>query len=614
MLRRLRPLVFALFLATWLSAPIAVMAATYYVAPGGLDTNPGSSTQPWATLQRAADVVNAGDTVRVRAGSYRGFYVDRSGTSVAPISFVADAGVAITADNPVTPDGINVEGAAYVVIDGFTVNNRTRAGIRTALSDFVTIRNCRGGYNGRWGILTGFADDLLIEDNEMHHSIAEHGIYVSNSGDRPVIRRNVSYANYAIGIHMNGDASLGGDGVISGALVEDNIIYGNGAGGGSGINMDGVSDSVVRNNLIYDHHSSGISMYRIDGGTGSRNNLVVNNTIIVASDGRWAINISNGSTGNRIFNNILFSHHSFRGAITIDATSRTGFSSDYNSVMDRFSIDGGSTRIGLASWRALGYDAHSFIAAPQDHFVAIGSDYRLRSDSPAVDTGTATAAPPLDLDGVSRPQGLAVDIGAYERPIAATATPVPTPTPVPGSYRISGRIRFHANDAPVAGVELSFVNDGATATVTTGADGSYISPPLPAGRWSVVPAKTGGSDNGISSLDAAYVLQALVGGRTFDARQSLACDVTGDGTLSALDAARVLQVSLDMGERFPAAEACDSDWLFFAVAIDGTAVPPSLDGGECEPGAAIFDSLSEDLTQQNFLAVPFGDCTGNWTP
>ena len=82
---------------------------------------------------------------------------------------------------------------------------------------------------------------------------------------------------------MNGDASQGGDGTISGALVEGNVIYGNGAGGGSGINMDGVIDSVVRNNLLYDNHASGISLYRIDGATGSTNNVVVNNTIINAS-------------------------------------------------------------------------------------------------------------------------------------------------------------------------------------------------------------------------------------------------------------------------------------------------------------------------------------------
>jgi hypothetical protein len=602
-----------MFLASWLIAPVAAEAATYYVAPDGNDANPGTSGQPWQALQHAAEVVEAGDTVRVRAGNYRGFYVDRSGVAGAPISFIADPGVAITADNPFTPDGINVEGAAHVVIDGFTADGRTRAGIRAALSEFVTIRNCRAGHNGRWGILTGFVDDVLIEDNEMHHSIAEHGIYVSNSGDRPIIRRNVVHDNRANGIHMNGDVSLGGDGVISGALVERNVIYGNGAGGGSGINMDGVSEGVVRNNLIFDHHSSGISLYRIDGGTGSRNNLVVNNTIVVAADGRWAVNISNGSTGNRLFNNILFTYHSWRGVISIDASSRIGFVSDYNSLMDRFSIDGGNSRIGLASWQGLGYDGHSILAAPEDHFVASGSDFRLRLDSPAIDGGTAVGAPPFDLDGVIRPQGAAVDIGAYERPTASTATPVPTATPLPGSHTISGRVRFHANGAAVAGVEVSFVGAG-NAAVSTDADGNYSSPPLAAGSWLVMPTKIGGTQNGVSSLDAAYVLQAMVGGRAFDERQAIACDVTGDGTLSALDAARILRVSIGLSERFSAAERCGSDWLFFGIEADGVVVPPALDGEECQTGAVIFDPLSADISAQDFLAVPFGDCTGNWTP
>src|SRR4029453_17768498 len=96
-----------------------------------------------------------------------------------------------------------------------------------------------GDLNGRWGVLTGFSDDLLIEDNEMSRSVAEHGIYVSNSGDRPGIRRNHVWGNSGNGIHMNGDLSQGGDGVISGAVVEGNLIHGNGRTGGSGINGAG---------------------------------------------------------------------------------------------------------------------------------------------------------------------------------------------------------------------------------------------------------------------------------------------------------------------------------------------------------------------------------------
>src|SRR5262249_53770982 len=156
---------------------------------------------------------------------------------------------------------------------------------------------------------------------------------------------------------------------------------------------DGVSDSVVRNNLLYDNHASGISLYRIDGATGAKNNLVVNNTIINAADGRWCVNINNGSTGNHVLNNILYNFHDFRGVITIDSSSRSGFVTDYNSLMDRFSINACSSVVDFATWQGLGYDAHSFLATPADHFIAPGTDFHLLSTSPAIDTGTATDAP-----------------------------------------------------------------------------------------------------------------------------------------------------------------------------------------------------------------------------
>ena len=79
------------------------------------------------------------------------------------------------------------------------------------------------------------------------------------SGDNPIIRGNI-HDNHACGLHMNGDASMGGDGVISNALVENNVIYNNGVGGGSGINCDGVTDSIIRNNLLYNNHANGRSL------------------------------------------------------------------------------------------------------------------------------------------------------------------------------------------------------------------------------------------------------------------------------------------------------------------------------------------------------------------
>jgi parallel beta-helix repeat protein len=199
---------------------------------------------------------------------------------------------------------------------------------------FVTIRNITTSNNGVWGIFTGHVNDLLIESNTASGSVDQHGIYVSNSGDRPVIRNNVLFNNHDNGIHMNGDLSQGPptDGIISGAIVSGNIIYNNGTGGGSGINMDGVQNSRVENNLLYNNHASGISLYSIDGAAGSTGNLVVNNTIIEASDARWALNILDGSTNNTARNNILLNNHPNRGAINISSDSLPGFVSDYNVV------------------------------------------------------------------------------------------------------------------------------------------------------------------------------------------------------------------------------------------------------------------------------------------
>ena len=49
----------------------------------------------------------------------------------------------------------------------------------------------------------------MIENNETSGSAIEHGIYVSNSGDRPIIRNNLSWGNDRNGIHVNGDAEQG---------------------------------------------------------------------------------------------------------------------------------------------------------------------------------------------------------------------------------------------------------------------------------------------------------------------------------------------------------------------------------------------------------------------
>src|SRR5688572_4392438 len=96
-----------------------LVLSTFYVANTGSNQNAGTDQAPWLTLQHAANRVQAGDTVVVRAGTYTGFDLRTDGTADLPIRFLADAGVVINVRNAITNDGINLEGADYVTIAGF---------------------------------------------------------------------------------------------------------------------------------------------------------------------------------------------------------------------------------------------------------------------------------------------------------------------------------------------------------------------------------------------------------------------------------------------------------------------------------------------------------------
>lgn len=396
------------------AAPAA--AGTYYVDPRGDDSAAGGETTPWRTLQHAAERVVAGDTVYVRPGTYRGFDLRASGAEGAPIRFVGEDGAIINLDNPETPDGINVEGVSWVEIEGFTVRGSSRAGIRAAECGAVTIRRNRVDAIGNWGIFTGFCDDLLVTDNVVSGIERQHGIYLSNSGDDPIVRRNTVFECGQSGIQLNGDLSAGGDGVITGAVIEENVVHHTGRSGGAAINLDGVVGAVIRNNLLYENQANGIAIFRIDGGAPSTGNQVINNTVVMPAKTRWALHIWYASTNTVVRNNILLSDHDRRGAIDLSKDSLPGLTSDHNIVIGRFTLDDANTVIDLDRWRReTGQDASSFVATAADLFVDPAYDkLEPKPGSPAIDKGADEGAPSRDLLGRARPFGVAPDIGAHE--------------------------------------------------------------------------------------------------------------------------------------------------------------------------------------------------------
>ncbi|HSQ01116.1 MAG TPA: hypothetical protein VL049_28175, partial [Candidatus Dormibacteraeota bacterium] len=195
-----------------------------------------------------------------------------------------------------------------------------------------------------------------------------------------------------------------------------------------------------------------------------------------------------------------------------------------------------------------------------------------------------------------------------------TATSTGTQTPVPQNGAVHGAVTYYSNQQAVPSVEVH-LSGSDSATVQTNAQGQY-SASLPQGIWVVEPAKSGAFGIAVSSLDAARVLQAVAGLQFFSDQQRLACDTTGDGTLSTLDAVYILQFSAGLIDQLPAAKTCGSDWLFSpepAAAPNQTIVPPVLMGGTCQPGAILFNPLTGVAEGQNFDGILLGDCTGNWT-
>ena len=429
------------------AVPLAAAADCASASIRCVDDTAGSS-QEYQTIQAAANAAVAGDTVVVFDGSYGGFVSVRSGTATSPIVFQANgAGVLVNTPGNSNGDNINIEGTNYVIVDGFRVANAGRTGIRVVNSRGVIVRNNVITNSGKWGILTGFAVEVQILNNQTSGSIGEHGIYVSNSNvaaDNPVIRGNHSFGNSFNGIQINGDCFMGGDGIIQGAVLENNTIHDNGY---KGFSLISIHDSVVQNNVIYNNGTrnggaGGIHLADEPGcNDNSNNNVVVNNTL--KEPRITGIRISQGS-GNILFNNIAISSKPIideLGGNIIDGTSNIAWTASTGLFVNE-----------------------------------AAADFHLAPGSSAIDRGRASLsgknAPAVDFDGNSRPQGALHDSGAYE---FASSTPDATRPSVTINQAAAqadptgtSPINFTAVfSEPVSGFTGSDVTLGGTSGATT---------------------------------------------------------------------------------------------------------------------------------------------------
>jgi hypothetical protein len=279
-----------------------VSAATYYVAPTGLDTHPGTLALPWRTVQKAANTLRPGDTVLVRSGTYsEAVTINVSGTSATSgaITFsnypdetpILD-GSALTVPADSDTGLLYLNNNRYITIQGFVLRNySTKAIAPTPAGIFITgacnsiqVKDCNiygitstGGDPANSGNAFAIAvygtsstpcTGIIIDGNEIHNCKTGSSETVSLNGNVTnfQVTNNLIHDNNNIGIDFIGFEGTAPtpaldqarDGICEGNIVwnissQGNQAYPNGDYSADGLYVDGGTHIIIQGNISYDN-------------------------------------------------------------------------------------------------------------------------------------------------------------------------------------------------------------------------------------------------------------------------------------------------------------------------------------------------------------------------
>ncbi|RJQ32186.1 MAG: DUF1565 domain-containing protein [Actinobacteria bacterium] len=412
----------------------------YYVAKTGSDSNDGSETSPFLTIQKAANTVQAGDTVYVKEGNYDERIIPaNSGTEGSKITFKNyQNDVVVTKGFTLLKDYIRVEGFEITntlnhwrdgsgiwvqsshseIINNYIHHTFTNAtGIRFAYQaifgqDYGTISPIYGSiikgntitYAGGQGIeIHGY--DILVEDNDISHPLNEDGLRFF--GKNLIIRSNYIHDILLSEVPPTAhtDAFQTFD-KVDNVLIEGNYVYniGHQIMMLSGNYRGPVSNVVIKNNIFEKCGSYGF--YLMAG----QNLSFLNNTFIDMNFGSIITRAQNGmeTTGTVIKNNLFYQS----GSWTYTDNSIPA-QADYNLAYP------------TKTWNQPP-EAHGKVGIDPQLTNYANHDFHLQATSPAINAGTSDGASATDKDGNARVG--TPDIGAYE--YQGEVTP-PTPEPEP---------------------------------------------------------------------------------------------------------------------------------------------------------------------------------------
>jgi parallel beta-helix repeat protein len=314
---------------------------TLYVAQKNsacIEFGPGTASQPFCTIQEAASVAVAGQTVQVAAGTYpEDVTPAHTGLPGSPITFTAAPGALVTVTGTVADsDGFTIFGKSHITIRDFTISGTAGHGISAILtcSYLRIIGNhiTRAGRSTnpstiRRAINLDVATHSLVQNNVLDRNTSS-GVYLApgsndNTVDHNIISFNASgytdpsgkYHRLAPGIDVRGDSNTishnishnnddSGIQLAHGAsrnVVANNVSYNNKnypdtRAGDHGIDVSGAPDNIIVSNTIYDNRTAGINVEGTSTGTRLANNISVNNGLRVSSRTKGDIRVTSTAT------------------------------------------------------------------------------------------------------------------------------------------------------------------------------------------------------------------------------------------------------------------------------------------------------------------------------
>jgi hypothetical protein len=248
----------------------AATGTTYYVSTSGSDTNSGSFTAPWRTIQHAANSVHAGDAVYVRGGTYNEVVtIPTSGSASAGyITFSSYPGELATLDGTglTVPNGewglLTIQNQSDIVINGFEVRNFTTSSTNdTPIGIYVF----------------GAGNNIQIVNNHIHNITTTARGCNANAFGLTVYGTQAPASIYGLAISGNQvdhlttgcSESLSVDGNVTNFAITNNVVHDNNNIGIDAIGFEGVSsgsydqarNGEIRGNTIYNITSFGNSAY-----------------------------------------------------------------------------------------------------------------------------------------------------------------------------------------------------------------------------------------------------------------------------------------------------------------------------------------------------------------